>query len=181
MNRIYPLSVDLRSFIKGIQPLVLFFLLPTITAYAQELKPKTNPYLWQESAYPICHWSPSQDDVSTIAMPKGTIRVAPKNVDFTTNSLVNYAIGHMRLADGKEVAWYGGPSSVGKLRLDGGRFDKLGDYKVPEGSAFHLGSGELKSLLADLDAAGRDEARLLKTFRPIFKKGYKVNALYYAL
>ncbi len=141
----------------------------------------SNPFLWQNSAYSISHWSSAQDDVSTAPMPKGTIRVAPENVDFITNSLVNFSVGHMRLSDGKEVAWYGGPSSVGKVRMDGGRFDKLGDYKVPESSAFHLGSDRLKALLADLDAAGRNEADLLKTFRPIFKSGYSVFALYYGI
>lgn len=134
-----------------------------------------------DGAYPITHWSAAQQDVSTIAMPTGTIRIAPENVDFITNSLVNYALGHVRMSDGREFAWYSGPSSVGKLRLDGGRFDKIGEHEVPEGRAFLLGSERMEALLADLNAAGRDEAKLLTTFRAVLKDGYNAGALTYGV
>jgi hypothetical protein len=139
-----------------------------------------NPWL-ADSVYPITHWNSAQQDVSTIPLPTSTIRVNPAKVDFITNSLVNYGLGHVRLPDGKEIAWYSGPSSVGKLRLDGGRFEKLGEYNVPEGKAFHLGHDRLKTLLADLDAAGRDEAALLKSFRPVLKGGFNASALTYGI
>lgn len=139
-----------------------------------------NPWM-ADGVYPITHWSAAQQDVSKIAMPTGTVRIAPENVDFTTNSLINYGLGHVRLSEGIEIAWYSGPSSVGKLRLDGGRFEKLGEYNVPEGSAFHLGPERLEALLADLDAAGRDEAKLLKSFRQVLESGYNAGAVLYGI
>ena len=144
----------------------------------EELRATTNPYFWPGSAYPVTHWNSAQQDVSNIGMPTGTIRVAPEDVSFITNNLINYSLGDMPLPDGKRVAWYAGPSTVGKLRIDGGLFEKLGEYNVPEGAAFNISSERLEALLLRLDAAGRDEAELLTSFRTVFESGYNVSAIY---
>jgi hypothetical protein len=144
--------------------------------------PKSNSNPWMSTgAYPITHWNSAQNDVSNVPMPTGVVRVDPANVDFITNSLVNYGFGHVQLPDGTAIAWYSGPSSVGKLRIDGGRFEKLGEFSVPEGQAYYLGSDRLESLLAGLNSAGRDEEKLLSTFRPVFDGGYSTRALTYGI
>lgn len=157
-------------------------LLAFVVVFAQEAEsePRKNPWM-ADSAYPITHWTTAQQDVSSIAFPKGEIEINSDNVDFITNSLVNYGLGHVRLPDGKEIAWYSGPSSVGKVRLDGGRFEKLGEYDVPEGEAFQLGPERMEALLADLNAAGDDEAQLLASFRTVIEGGYNASALTYGI
>ena len=158
----------------------IFFTAACSQKSAEPPKSTSNPW-FSNGVYPTTHWNTAQNDVSNVPLPTGKIRVDPANVDFTTNSLVNYGLGHVQLPDGKAIAWYSGPSSVGKLRIDGGRFEKLGEFNAPEGEAFHLGPDRMESLLADLDAAGRDEAKLLSIFRPVLEGGYNASALTYGV
>jgi len=132
-----------------------------------------NPFLYPRSGIVMGHWDPQQSDVSRLPMPTGHIKPEALDVRFVPGNLINWATAHAPTRDGPEIAWFSGPAMVGTVRLDGGRFELLHTLVVPGYEHLAVKPERMRQLVADLDAAGADEARL----RAIFLQGVKEAGL----
>jgi hypothetical protein len=125
----------------------------------------SNPFLWQNSAWPIAHSdTQASDSTRRFAMPTGNIKAGDLEIRHIPFNMINWGMGHAQYPDGVEIAWLAGPQMIGKARLDGGRFELIDTISPPGLEDLSKTPEAMKKLVADLDAAGADDAKIRELY-----------------
>jgi hypothetical protein len=118
-----------------------------------------NPYLIQNSFYPIIHYNSSQTDEIGTSYGKGDWQVKPGEINFQPGGLGNPGQAYRKYEDGREAMVMSGPGRVAKYRFDGGRLELVNELKIPGHEKLFLGHDQILELVKALDEAGTDDAK----------------------
>ena len=141
--------------------------------------PPVNPYLAPDTGKSSIHFDAANSDSTPHAAWLGTSTVEPKQVRFLPGNLVNVGYAFRRYPDGTETLIYSGPTSDGKVRTDGGRFDLVSVLVVPGAEAEYIEPEQMTKALAAIDAAGSDEGKMLIPFKELLvKAGGSAGGMY---
>lgn len=132
--------------------------------------PPPNPFVMPDVGKSFIHFDVANTDTTPHASWMGTHVVKPEQVQYTPGNLVDVAYAFRRYPDGSEALIYSGVSSVGKVRIDGGRFEVVDVLVMPGFEQFYLAPDEVRRGLAEMDAAGMDEEKMLKPFRAMIRR-----------
>ena len=129
-----------------------------------------NPFLAPDSGKVSIHFDCACSDTTPHAAWLGTDEVSADRLRYLPGNLVNVGYAFKRYADGSEALLYSGPTSVGKVRVDGGRFDPIDVLVYPGAEANYISPDDMRRALVEIDGAGSDEAKMLAPFRELLKK-----------
>ncbi len=138
-------------------------------AYKPAKNASGNPFLYQGSALAINHWDPEQSDASTLAFPTGDVKSENLDVQFIPGNVLGWTLGHAPTSGGPEIGWFSGAQLIGKVRLDGGRFELIDTFTVPGFEHLADTPALAKQLVEKLDAT-RDETVFVDTLMDAIKR-----------
>ena len=154
---------------KLLATILAHLLLIASTGYADETVPR-NPFLYQDSSQPIIHFNSAQTDAVAAAMPMGRVTVTPQQVKFLPASLAIPGTVHKTYDDGTAVLLASTNSSVMKLRVDGGRFEKIDEIVLPGFEKDYASPEVVDALLKKLDASYMNDEVVLSELDRYMKK-----------
>jgi hypothetical protein len=141
--------------------------------------PPPNPHLAPDTGKPYVHFDSANSDSTPHAAWMGTVKVKPEQVHYVPGNLINVGYAFRRYPDGSDALIYSGPTSVGKVRIDGGRFDVVDVLVVPGFEHAYVSPDEMRRSLEAIDAAGSDEQKMLTPFRALLKRaGFTPGGMY---
>lgn len=122
----------------------------------------TNPYLTAPSYYPVIHFNAAQTDEIGVSYGKGDWDVKKDEINFQPGGLGNPGHAIRMHPNGMETIIMSGPGRVVKYRFDQGRLEQINELTVPGHESRYMKHDEIRKLVAELDAAGTNDAAFLK-------------------
>ncbi|QSP93320.1 hypothetical protein LPB19_08725 [Marinobacter salinisoli] len=132
--------------------------------------PPKNPFLIQDSFFPMVHYNSAQTDVVENSYGGGGRVVKPEEVNFQPGGMGNPGLAHRRYQDGREAICVSGPGRVAKYRFDEGRLELINEIKIPGHESDYMSGKELAELVAKLDAVGTNDEEFLAITQAVAKK-----------
>jgi hypothetical protein len=145
-----------------------------------------NPYLMPGSVYPVVHFDAGQTDATWVPMWKGEHNVSADQVELLPATLAIPGNIHRPYDDGTEAMLVTNNASVLKLRIDGGRWERVDELVSPGLESSRAAPERMAKLLVEMDGAWGNEDALLRPLRNYLEEvGFSVanapNGLYTAL
>ena len=81
--------------------------------------PPNNPFLIQNSVYPVTHFDASQTDATTLPIWQGDFKLEPSQVDWLPG-LTHIGVVHRPYAGAEHALFFAGGNRIGKIRITGG-------------------------------------------------------------
>ena len=123
-----------------------------------------NPFLAPDTGKVSIHFDCACSDTTPHAAWLGTDEVTPDRVRYLPGNLVNVGYAFKRYPDGSEALLYSGPTSVGKVRVDGGRFDPIDVLVYPGAEASYIPPDDMRRALEKSTGRARTKRRCSRRF-----------------
>ncbi|MEJ2532122.1 MAG: hypothetical protein P8Y92_10010 [Halioglobus sp.] len=145
-----------------------------------------NPFLISDSFYPIVHFDSAQTDATPVRMWEGNHSVDPSQVEWVPSTIAIPGNIHRPYADGTQAILTFTNAGVIKVRMDGGRWQKIDELVIPEQQDHRASPERIMKLREAMDSSWMDEAAILKNFRAYleevgFSREIAPNGLYTVL
>ena len=131
--------------------------------------PPTNPYLMQNSVYPVVHFNASSTDVTPIESWTGSFELSPSQVTWIP-SVASVGAGHYAYPDGEDALFVAGTSRASKIRITGGDFTMIDELHIPGYEQESISTPEIRRLVKEMEAAEGDEEAYLRAVRQYINK-----------
>ena len=102
-----------------------------VTAEKQEYTlPPNNPFLIQNSVYPLVHFDAGATDTTTLPIWPGDSTLEPSQVQWLPG-LTTIGTAHRPYAGGEHAIFFAGGNRVGKIRVTDGDFNLVHEVPIP--------------------------------------------------
>lgn len=131
--------------------------------------PPNNPYLIQDSLYPMTHFNSAQTDVTSLAAGTEDWTVEPSQTRWLPGvALIGTA--HIPYPDGEQALFFAGTNRVGKIRITDGDFSLVDEIFVPGYEQESISTTEIRRIVKEMLDAGNDESKYLPPFSDYLTK-----------
>lgn len=115
--------------------------------------PPNNPYLIQDSLYPMTHFNSAQTDVTSLAAGTDDWTVKPSQTRWLPGvALIGTA--HIPYPDGEQAIFFAGTNRVGKIRITDGDFSLVDEIFVPGYEQESISTTDIRCIVKEMLDAG---------------------------
>ncbi len=117
------------------------------TAVSKEMNSvPVNPFLIQNSIYPMVHWNSASSDVTTIKTWEGNSKITEDQIQWMPMPPSNVGMAHYPYPNGEEAIFISGSNRTAKIRVTGDAFELISVAKVPGYNEMDATEEELRAL-----------------------------------
>jgi hypothetical protein len=131
--------------------------------------PPNNPFLIQNSVYPVVHFDPAQTDTTTLPVWRGDSTIEPSQVDWLPG-LNTIGTVHRPYAGGEHAVFFSGGNRVGKIRITNGDFSMVDEVSIPGLEDNTISATQIRDIVKQMEAAKGDEKKYLAPVRRFLDK-----------
>ena len=131
--------------------------------------PPNNPYLIQNSLYPMTHFNSAQTDVTSLAAGTDDWTVEPSQTRWLPG-VAFIGVAHITYPDGEQALFFSGTNRVGKIRITDGDFSIVDEIFIPGFEKDSISTTDIRRVVKDMLAAGDDEDAYLSAFREYLER-----------
>lgn len=115
--------------------------------------PPNNPYLIQDSLYPMTHFNSAQTDVTNLAGGTDDWTVKPSQTRWLPGvALIGTA--HIPYPDGEQAIFFAGTNRVGKIRITDSDFSLVDEIFVPGYEQESISTTDIRCIVKEMLDAG---------------------------
>ncbi|MGI9342223.1 MAG: hypothetical protein ACR2QV_05200 [Gammaproteobacteria bacterium] len=126
--------------------------------------PPNNPFLIQNTVYPMVHFDTGATDTTTLPSWPGNSTLEPSQVDWIPG-VTTIGTAHRPYASGEHAIFFAGGNRFGKIRITDGDFSLIHEVPIPGLEDNTMSPDEIRDIRERMEAAGGDEEAYLAPFR----------------
>jgi hypothetical protein len=140
----------------------LIFLLGPTHAFSQDRHalPPNNPFLIQDSVYPMVHFDAAQTDATMLPSWQGVSTVEPSQIDWLPG-VTTIGTAHRPYPLGEHAMVFSGGNRVGKIRITDGDFSMIDEIPIPGFENDTISTTQLRQIVKKMESANGDENEYL--------------------
>jgi hypothetical protein len=131
--------------------------------------PPNNPFLIQNSRYPMTHFNSAQTDVTQLSAWMGDWTVELSQTSWLPG-VAFIGSAHLPYPDGEQAIFFAGTNRVGKIRITDGDFSIVDEVFIPGFEDESISTTEIRRIVKEMLAAGNDEGKYLPPFSEYLAK-----------
>jgi hypothetical protein len=140
----------------------------TKSAPRHELPPN-NPYLIQNSVYPMVHFDVGATDTTTLPSWPGDSTLEPSQIQWIPG-VTTIGTAHRPYPGGEHAIFFAGGNRIGKIRITDGDFSLVHEVPIPGLEDKTMSPEEIRDIPQQMEAAGGDEEKYLAPYRKFLER-----------
>jgi hypothetical protein len=131
--------------------------------------PPNNPYLIQNSVYPLVHFDAGATDTTTLPVWSGNSTLEPSQVQWIPG-VTTIGTAHRPYSGGEHAIFFAGGNRVGKIRITDGDFSLVNEVPIPGLEDKTMSPEEIRDIAKQMAAAEGDEEKYLSPYRKFLER-----------
>jgi hypothetical protein len=131
--------------------------------------PPNNPYLIQNSVYPLVHFDAGATDSTTLPIWSGDSTLEPSQIKWLPG-VTTIGTAHRPYSGGEQAVFFSGGNRVGKIRITGGDFSMVHEVPIPGLEDKTMSPDEIRDIAKQMKAAQGDEEKYLSPYRKFLER-----------
>jgi hypothetical protein len=131
--------------------------------------PPNNPFLIQNTVYPLVHFDTGATDTTTLPSWSGDATLEPSQIEWIPG-LTTIGTAHRPYPSGEQALIIAGGNRVGKIRITDGDFSLVHEVTIPGFEDKTMSPDEIREVVKRMEAAEGDEEKYLAAYREFLER-----------